>query len=374
MANKLENTPKSSKKPFIGDSSEPRVQRSEAGSTVALSSSLGFLGLDLKKELEIRLRDPRIILNEFFGYLSFVTGLITAFIVAFHFDAIENIFIADAVNPIFQIFSKTNNQISLYNFFNGVMLTSCALQNLPLLMVYMPQWRVLLTTGILGIVYTNQYATLPIGNAFREGLFVGMIKVDYSYEALVKYHPEKYPFEGVLLKGMNFFKNLGAYLSTVIREMLIRSGEMLGEIKSGNWKAFVKDPIRSQFFSSLMRIISATPLFVIAVFEALAYFGYFVKTQDYNNAAHIWTTISVRALAFSSFIDGLSKIAFGFMRESIMMRIGGSVFAFAQFYLMFAGEDSLRLVIPLSLAGLAAYPIVEGERLRKLALEKASNK
>ena len=37
----------------------------------------------------------------------------------------------------------------------------------------------------------------PVFNAFREGLFVGMIKVDYSYEALVKYQPEKYPYEAV---------------------------------------------------------------------------------------------------------------------------------------------------------------------------------
>lgn len=310
--------------------------------------------INLNKELAIRVQDPRIVLNEFFGYLSFVTGLITAVIVFFHFDA-----------ESFVLFGNT----SLYHFFNGLMLWSCALQNVPLLMVYMPQWRILLTLGILGIIYTNQFATHPIGNAFREGLFVGMIKVDYSYEALVKYHPEKYPFEGKYLRKKRFFKKLFPYLRTVIREILVRSKEMLGEIGKGNLKAFVKDPIRSQFFSSLMRIISATPLFIIAVFELLAALGAYTKTGSYIETAALWTTISVRALAFSSFIDGLSKIAFGFMRESIMMRVGGTVFAFAQFYLMFAGEEALKFVIPLSLAGLAAYPIVEGERLRKLALE-----
>jgi hypothetical protein len=50
------------------------------------------------------------------------------------------------------------------------------------------------------------------------------------------------------------------------------------------------------------------------------------------------------------------------------MKLGGVIFAAAQFYLMLTGEESLSLVIPLSLAGLAAYPIVEGERLRKIAL------
>lgn len=309
---------------------------------------------NLAKEIEIRVRDPRIILNEFFGYLSFVTGLITAAVVFFHFDAESSI-----------LFGQT----TVYHFFNGLMLWSCALQNVPLLMVYMPQYRILLSLGILGIIYTNQFATHPIGNAFREGLFVGMIKVDYSYEALVKYHPERYPFEGKYLKGKRFFKKVFRYLGRVIYEMLVRSGEMLGEIKKGNFKAFVKDPIRSQFFSSLMRIISATPLFVIAIFEVLAIFGVHTKTQTYIETSHIWTTVSVRALAFSSFIDGLSKIAFGFMRECFMMRVGGVVFAFAQFYLMIAGEDALKFVIPLSLAGLAAYPIAEGERLRKLALE-----
>lgn len=309
---------------------------------------------NLAKEFEIRIRDPRIVLNEFFGYLSFVTGLITAAVVFFHLDS-ETSF----------LFGET----TIYHFFNGLMLWSCALQNVPLLMVYMPQWRILLTMGILGIIYTNQFATHPIGNAFREGLFVGMIKVDYSYEALVKYHPDKYPFEGKYLRGKRFFKKVFVYLSRVVYEMVIRSGEMLQEIKKGNFKAFIKDPIRSQFFSSFMRIISATPLFIIAVFEALAILGVYSKTQNYIDTAAIWTTISVRALAFSSFIDGLSKIAFGFMRDSIMMRVGGVVFALAQLYLMFAGEESLKLVIPLSLAGLAAYPIVEGERLRKLALE-----
>ena len=52
--------------------------------------------------------------------------------------------------------------------------------------------------------------------------------------------------------------------------------EMLAEIFiKANFKAFVNDPIRSQFFSSLMRIISATPLFVIAAIEVLSYFDYF---------------------------------------------------------------------------------------------------
>ena len=120
-----------------------------------------------------------------------------------------------------------------------------------------------------------------------------------------------------------------------------------------------------------MRIISATPLFIIAFFELLAFLGYYEKSDLYISQAQIWTTISIRALAFSSFIDGLSKIAFGFMRESFMMRLGGVIFAAAQFYLMLMGEHALKLVIPLSLAGLAAYPIVEGERLRKLALAEA---
>lgn len=313
---------------FVGDSSNLKEEKP---------------AFNLSKEIEIRIKDPRIFLNEFFGYLSFISGLITAAVVVFNLDA-------------------------FYNLANGIMLSSCALQNVPLLMVYVPQYRVLLTLGILGIICTNPLATHPIGNAFREGLFVGMIKVDYSYEALVKYHPEKYPFEGNLLKGKKFFQNILGYLKTIVSEMLIRSREMLIEIKKGNFKAFVNDPIRSQFFSSLMRIVSATPLFVIAIFELCALLGIYQKTQVYIGSAAIWTTISVRALAFSSFIDGLSKIAFGFMRESFMMRLGGSIFAFAQLYLMFAGEHSLKLVIPLSLAGLAAYPIVEGERLRKLAL------
>lgn len=118
-----------------------------------------------------------------------------------------------------------------------------------------------------------------------------------------------------------------------------------------------------------MRIISALPLFVIAGIEILEYFGYFHKSPEYSANIALWTSLSVRALACSSFVDGLSKIAFGFMRESFMMRLGGCIFAFAQFYLIFAGENSLKLVIPLSLAGLAAYPIVESERLRRLALE-----
>lgn len=305
------------------------------------------MAINFSKELEIRVSDPRIVLNEFFGYLSFITGLITAFFVI------------------------TGNE-GLYLIFDQIMLGSCALQNVPLLMVYLPQWRVLISTGILGIVVTNYFATMPIGNAFREGLFVGMIKVDYSYEALAKYHPEKYPHESELLgkDHSQFWKNLSKYLSTVWKEMLIRSREMLTEIKNGNFKVFVKDAIRSQFFSSLMRIISASPLFVVAVFELLAYYSLYEKTPSYIFYAAIITTISIRALAFSSFIDGLSKIAFGFMRESIMMRIGGVIFASAQFYLMIMGEHSLKLVIPLSLAGLAAYPIVEGERLRKLALAK----
>ncbi len=310
--------------------------------------------MNINQEIKIRIADPRIILNEFFGYLSFSTGLITAALVISGNDA-------------------------LYQIFNQIMLASCGLQNVPLLMVYVPQWRVLISTGILGIVVTNYFATLPIGNAFREGLFVGMIKVDYSYEALVKYHPEQYLHESELLQKPDpnknkltlsqFIHNLQSYLQTIIREILTRSQEMLGEIKRGNFKAFINDAIRSQFFSSLMRIISATPLFVIAGFELAAYLDLYIKGSTYIAVAALVTTISIRALAFSSFIDGLSKIAFGFMRESIMMRIGGTIFAAAQFYLMCTGPESLKLVIPLSLAGLAAYPIVEGERLRKLALK-----
>jgi hypothetical protein len=333
--------------------------------------------MNLSKEIEIRIEDPRIILNEFFGYLSFATGLITATLVILKLEA-------------------------LYQVFNQIMLLSCGLQNLPLLMVYIPQWRILLSTGILGIIVTNYFATIAIGNAFREGLFVGLIKIDYSHEALIRYHPDKYPpetqrlggitpnenkdvnkgfvamFTNMIKVGLEFFvklftdaqfrKNLSDYFGMIIKETWLRSGEMLLEIKKGNFKAFIKDAIRSQFFSSLMRIISATPLFIIAIFELASYFGYFEKTEIYINQAHLWTNISVRALAFSSFIDGLSKIAFGFMRESFMMKLGGIVFAAAQFYLMLHGEESLKLVIPLSLAGLAAYPIVEGERLRKLAL------
>jgi hypothetical protein len=302
-----------------------------------------MLKINWQREIQIRQKDPRIILNEFFGYLSFSTGLITATLVLLRLD------------PLYQVL-------------NQIMLASCGLQNLPLLMVYLPQWRVLICTGIFGIVVTNYFATMPIGNAFREGLFVGMIKVDYSYEALVKYHPETYKHESELLGKGKIAQNLPSYLKTIATEMIIRSGEMLREIARGNWKAFIHDAIRSQFFSSLMRIISATPLFVIAGFELAAFLGYYQKTPDYESYSHLWTNISVRALAFSSFIDGLSKIAFGFMRESFMMRLGGSIFALAQFYLMCTGEASLKLVIPLSLAGLAAYPIVESERLRKMAL------
>ena len=53
------------------------------------------------------------------------------------------------------------------------------------------------------------------------------------------------------------------------------------------------------------------------------------------------------------------------MRESFMMKLGGLIFALAQLYLMFVGEKP-KTSYPLSLSGLAAYPIVE--RLRKLAL------
>lgn len=303
--------------------------------------------MPLAKEISIRIQDPRIILNEFFGYLSFSTGLITAALVLLN-------------HP-------------LYSTLNQIMLASCGLQNVPLLMVYMPQWRVLITSGIFGIIICNYFATHPIGQAFREGLFVSMIKVDYSYEALVKYHPNEYAPETERLGSKSkdsFITRLGSYLSTVAKETITRSKEMLLEISKGNFKVFTTDAIRSQFFSSLMRMISASPLFVIAIFELLAYFGFYSKSQSYIEITGIWTTISVRALGFSSFIDGLSKIAFGFMRESIMMRIGGSIFAAAQFYLIFAGEHSLKLVIPLSLAGLAAYPIVESERLRKLALKE----
>lgn len=301
--------------------------------------------MNLSKELEIRLKDPRIILNEFFGYLSFVTGLITAVLVVLN------------IEPLYQIM-------------NQVMLASCGLQNIPLLMVYMPQWRVLITGGILGLVVTNYFATTPIGNAFREGLFVAMIKVDYSYEALVNYHPETYAHESKLMGKGKFFKNLIPYIRTICKEVWIRSGEMLLEIKKGNWKAFTTDAIRSQFFSSFMRIISATPLFIVVILKLAVHFHFCEESALDMNQINLWTTISIRALAFSSFIDGLSKIAFGFMRESFMMRLGGVIFAAAQFYLMLMGEHSLKLVIPLSLAGLAAYPIVEGERLRKLALAK----
>lgn len=299
--------------------------------------------IDFAQELRIRIADPRIFLNEFFGYMSFTAGLVTAFLFIFNFSF-----------P--------------YTVSNQILLLSCALQNLPLLMVYIPQYRVLLTTGILGIIVTNYFATNPIGNAFREGLFVGFIKVDYSYEALVKYYPEKYKHEKELLGGGKFTKNIILYIKVITQEIFKRSLEMLSLIKAGKWNAFIDDAIRSQFFSSLLRIISATPLFIIAGFEVAAYYGLYLKTFEYDSIAAIVTTLSIRALAFSSFLDGLSKIAFGFMRESFMMKLGGVIFASAQLYLVFMGEDSLRLVIPLSLSGLAAYPIVEGERLRKLAL------
>jgi len=299
--------------------------------------------IDLTQELKIRIADPRIFLNEFFGYMSFTAGLVTAVLLILNLEF-----------P--------------YTVANQILLLSCALQNIPLLMVYIPQYRILLSTGILGIIVTNYFATNPIGNAFREGLFVGFIKIDYSYEALVKYHPEKYQHEKDLLSKGNFLKNFFSYLKIISIEVLQRSLEMLSLIKSGKWRAFIDDAIRSQFFSSLLRILSAIPLFVIAGFELAAYYNIFIKNSDYNSIAALVTTLSVRALAFSSFVDGLSKIAFGFMRESFMMKLGGIIFALAQLYLVFAGEDSLKLVIPLSLAGLAAYPIVEGERLRKIAL------
>jgi hypothetical protein len=299
--------------------------------------------IDFSEELRIRIADPRIFLNEFFGYMSFAAGLVTAFLLIFNFTF-------------------------AYTVSNQILLLSCALQNLPLLMVYIPQYRVLLTTGILGIIVTNYFATNPVGNAFREGLFVGFIKVDYSYEALVKYYPEEYKHEKELLGGGKFTKNIIPYLRIITQEIFKRSLEMLSLIRAGRWNAFIDDAIRSQFFSSLLRIISATPLFIIAGFEVAAYYGLYFKTLEYDSIAAIVTTLSIRALAFSSFLDGLSKIAFGFMRESFMMKLGGVIFACAQLYLVFMGEDSLRLVIPLSLSGLAAYPIVEGERLRKLAL------
>ncbi len=301
--------------------------------------------MNFRQELSIRLQDPRIILNEFFGYLSFTTGLITAAMVI------------------------SGNE-HWYQIFDQIMLASCGLQNVPLLMVYIPQWRVLISGGILGIVVTNYFATLPIGNAFREGLFVSMIKIDYSYEALVKYHPDQYIPESTLLKGPNKLHNLQTYLKTICNELGKRSQEMLAELAKGNFRALIHDAVRSQFLSSFMRIISATPLFIVSVFELAAYLELYSKGATYIAIAAIVTTISIRALAFSSFVDGLSKIAFGFMRESVMMRIGGSIFATAQFYLMCTGEHSLKLVIPLSLSGLAAYPIVEGERLRKLAIAK----
>lgn len=298
--------------------------------------------INLKQEIDIRLRDPRIFLNEFFGYLSFFSGLLTTAAVLFKWE--------------------------IYETLNFIMLGSCGFQNLPLLMVYVPQFRVLLSTGILGIVVLNFFATHPIGNAFREGLFVGMIKVDYSYEALVKYYPDKYPSEKNFLGQGNFFKNIGEYLYINLIEILVRSKEIFVEIIRGNLKVFVNDPIRSQYFSSLIRIITASPLFLIAILELLSFLGYYEKNLFYIGLVDLWSDVSMRALAFASFMDGLSKIAFGYMRECFMMKMGGAIFAFAQFLLIFLGIKSLIFVIPLSLAGLAAYPIAEGERLRKIAL------
>ena len=344
--------------------------------------------MNLSKEIEIRIADPRIILNEFFGYLSFTSGLLTGLFLIIGVD-------------------------DKYNFFNWVVLTSSLFQNLPLLMVYVPQERFLLTIGILGINVTNFLATNPIFNAFREGLFVALIKIDYSYEALVRYFPDKYQpelarfnskdkeskihnyaevyasyekgfvkmFTNMLSRffdfiskfiGKDYFRsNVLDYCQELISETFTRSKEMLTEIFKLNLKAFVTDAVRSQFFSSLMRIISATPLFIIAGFELYFFITHAQKSTLYIDMSSFWGSLSLRSLAFASFIDGLSKIAFGFMRESFMMKLGGVVFAAAQFYLMLHGEESLKLVIPLSLAGLAAYPIVEGERLRKLALAQA---
>ena len=233
--------------------------------------------INLNKEISIRIADPRIILNEFFGYLSFTMGLVTALFVILGLE-------------------------DIYNVSNQILLFSCGAQNIPLLMVYIPQYRLFLTTGILGIIITNYFATNPIGNSFREGLFVGMIKVDYSYEALVKYHPETYKSERALLRGRRFLINLGKYISTVAQEMVIRSGEMLEKLRLGEWNRFIDDAIRSQYFSSLLRIISATPLFIIAGFGLAAINGFYEKTEFYIATAALWTTISVRTLAFSSFI------------------------------------------------------------------------
>jgi hypothetical protein len=298
----------------------------------------------LKREVQLRISDPRILLNEFFGYTSFITGLLTA------------------------LFLVLGNE-QMYQILNQIVLASSGLQNIPLLMVYIPQYRLLLVTGILGIIVTNYFATNPIGNAFREGLFVAFVKLDYSYEALVKYYPEKYKPEKSFLKGSLLIKNFFKYISLTVDEAIKRSLEMSLKLLKGDFKSLVTDAVRSQYFSSVLRIISASPLFAIAAIETLAYFNLVEKSQSYEQISQYWTTVSVRALAFSSFIDGLSKVAFGFMRESFMMKLGGVIFALAQLYLMFMGESSLQLVIPLSLAGLAAYPIVESERLRKLSLE-----
>ena len=57
-----------------------------------------------------------------------------------------------------------------------------------------------------------------------------MIKVDYSYEALVKYHPETYAHEATRLSTKSpgsFISKLAAYLQTVATETLKRSKEML---------------------------------------------------------------------------------------------------------------------------------------------------
>lgn len=67
--------------------------------------------IDFAQELRIRIADPRIFLNEFFGYMSFTAGLVTAFLFIFNFSF-----------P--------------YTVSNQILLLSCALQNLPLLMVY----------------------------------------------------------------------------------------------------------------------------------------------------------------------------------------------------------------------------------------------
>jgi hypothetical protein len=300
--------------------------------------------INLKNELEIRLKDPRIFLNEFFGYLSFFSGLLTTAAVLFDWE--------------------------IYETLNLILLSSCGLQNIPLLMVYIPQFRVLISTGILGIVVLNFFATHPIGNAFREGLFVGMIKIDYSYEALVKYHPDKYPYEKNFLGQGKFFKNISEYLWINLNELFIRSQEIFIELQKANFKVFINDPIRSQYFSSLIRILTASPLFLIAFLELLSIMGLYEKTIFYEDLVTFWSDISMRALAFASFMDGLSKIAFGFMRECFMMKVGGVIFAFAQFLLIFLGIKALIFLIPLSLAGLAAYPIAESERLRNLVLSK----